>query len=397
MPWSEIFVLIFWACSTLILYTYFGYPIVLRICVAFWSRPVKKEAIEPEISVLVAAHNEEAVIQAKIENVLASNYPIDKIEIVIASDGSTDRTVEIAQQFQGLNTRVLNLERCGKISALNCAASRSSGAVLVFTDANTFLEPDALSNLVRNFSDPLVGGVCGNQMHFDQPGPSTASDSGERLYWRYDKWLKTLESRIGSIVGADGSLYAIRRNLFAPVTDPDQADDFIISAQIVERGSRLVFEPDAVCYETAPESSSSEFFRKVRIANHSTRTLANLSKMLNPFRGGLYSFSLWSHKLLRYVVPFLMIAAFASNLVAWSESPFYRFTLSVQVLFYSVAFIGFLTRQALTTGQLFSGPYFFCLANLAVMFGVLGAAGGVRINRWETNRPGAKTRVTEDL
>ncbi|HEU5162720.1 MAG TPA: glycosyltransferase family 2 protein, partial [Thermoanaerobaculia bacterium] len=302
-------------------YVYFGYPALLWILSRIATRPVRRDDILPPVTMVVALHNEEDVIEEKLENALALDYPADRFEIVFASDGSTDATNAIIARRGGLRPpgpsfradldsgrpqgaptiRLLELDRAGKASALNAGVAAASGEIVVFTDANNFLERDAVRMIVRSFADPAVGGVCGNKKLRVGHG-ADATEKGENLYWKYDQWQKKLESRIGSIFAADGTLYAVRRSLYVPIVDPAQADDIAISTRVVLQGYRLVFEPEAVAFEEAPAEGTAEFRRKVRVTNHSVRALLNLGSAL--WTSGFYSVELLSHKLVRHLIPF---------------------------------------------------------------------------------------------
>lgn len=356
-------------------YIYFGYPALIFLVSRLRPRPFRQGG-EPTVTVLIPVYNEEAVIEEKIRNTLALDYP--KLEILVASDGSTDRTEEIVRQ---LGVRLLSLPRRGKAFALNDGAQAAAGEILVLTDANTLLEPGSLRPLVDPFADPEVGGVCGNKKQRPPAGADTTAE-GENLYWRWDKWQKALESRAGSIFAADGTLYAVRRDLYVPIQDPAQADDIAISARIVLQGRRLLYEPRAVAWEEAPAEGRDEFRRKVRVTNHSVRALWNLGRGL--WTSGFYSVELLSHKFFRHLVPFFLIPLFLSNAVlAFSGPPVFRILFAGQVLFYGLALAGFALRGTrLGRAKPFTVPYYFCLVNAAAFLGVLSILRGRRLRAW---------------
>jgi len=268
------------------------------------------------------------------------------------------------------------------------AVKQARGEVLVFTDANAILEERALRELASNFYDPEVGGVCGNQKYRLEQNPNgDCASEGENLYWTYDKWIKQLESKLGSTIAADGSIYAIRKHLFVPISDPAQADDFAISARVVTQGYRLVYEPEAVSYENPPISSDLEFWRKVRVANQSMNGILHLREALNPFKYGFYGIELLSHKVLRYLVPFFLLIAFVINILLSLDSDFYKIILLLQILFYVLAFIGYKARNLnLGRVKIFYGPFYFCLANIAVLLGAIYLISGKRITTWLPER-----------
>jgi cellulose synthase/poly-beta-1,6-N-acetylglucosamine synthase-like glycosyltransferase len=363
------------------LYLYGGYPALVFVLGRLRHRPVRAaDAARPAMTVLIAAHNEAKVVDAKIRNTLALAYPSDQLEVLLVSDGSTDETVEIARRYTRRGVRVLDLPRVGKALALNAGAAEARGDILVLTDANSLLEPDALYHIARNFADPEVGGVCGNKRFRAAAGADTTAE-GEGLYWRYDKWQKEQETRIGSIFAADGTLHAVRRRLYVPIEDPAQADDIAISTRVVLQGSRLVYEPAAIAWEEAPVEGLHEFRRKVRVTNHSVRALLNLRGAL--WSSGFYSVELVSHKLLRHLAPFFLLPLFFSNAALAGTHPLFDAMLALQGTFYTLAVAGALLRST-RAGRLraVSVPYYFVLVNAAALLGVLSIARGRRLYAW---------------
>lgn len=360
-------------------YIYFGYPALIFLVSRLRPRPFRRGG-EPTVTVLIPVYNEEGVIADKIANTLALDYPPDRLETLVVSDGSTDATEAIVRRF-GDRVGLLSLPRSGKAFALNEGARAARGEILVLTDANTLLEPGSLRPLVDPFADPEVGGVCGNKKQ-RPPAGADATAEGENLYWRWDKWQKALESRAGSIFAADGTLYAVRKELYVPIADPAQADDIAISARIVLQGRRLLYEPRAVAWEEAPAEGRDEFRRKVRVTNHSVRALWNLGRGL--WTSGFYSVELLSHKFFRHLVPFFLIPLFFSNAaLAVDGSPVFRILFAGQVLFYGLALAGFALRGTrLGKAKPFTVPYYFCLVNAAAFLGVLSILRGRRLRAW---------------
>lgn len=373
--------LIFLSSLGLLFYIYFGYPLMLMLIGILAPWPVRKGSRFPSASVVIAAYNEEEIIERKLRNTLELTYPRNRLEIVIASDGSTDRTVSIARRYASQGIRVLDLPRRGKAEALNDGVLAATGEVIVFTDANSMLETESLRALVEDLGDPEVGGVCGNQRY--RPADSDdVTGREESLYWQYDKAVKGLESRTGSIIAADGSLYAIRRSLYVPIDDPAVADDMAISTRVVLNGHRLVYEARAVTYEDAPARGRQEFLRKVRITNHSVRALLGLGRDL--WLSGFYSIKLLSHKLLRHLAPFWLIVLFSSNVLLLGTHPVCVSTWGCQVLFYVLAFLGWRLRETQPgRSRLLSVPYFFCFVNAAALLGVLSVLIGRSVMAWE--------------
>lgn len=374
-------VIVFLLSLAVCVYVYFGYPALIWVVSRLRPRPVRSGAELPRVSMVVAMHNEGAVIDGKIANCRELDYPRELLEIVLVSDGSTDATNERIRAAEDGVIRLVALDRVGKARALNEGVRVASGEIIVFTDANNFLEPDAIRSIVRSFSDPEVGGVCGNKK-LRRKGSADATGEGENLYWRYDKWQKKAESRIGSIFAADGTLYAVRRSLYVPIADPAQADDIAISTRVVLQGYRLVWDDDAVAWEEAPSEGSAEFRRKVRVTNHSVRALLNLGPAL--LTRGFYSLELISHKLLRHLVPFFLVPLFVANaLLAVNGERLFAILFAGQLLFYAAALAGALLRDTpLGKSRLLFVPYYFVLVNASAFVGVLSIVLGKRHNVW---------------
>lgn len=371
---------VFAVAAAVTLYIYAGYPALIFLLARLRPRPVARADATPSITMIVPTFNEEAVIERKIRNALASDYPHEKLEVLVLSDGCTDGTCGIVKQFENGVVRLIELPRGGKAAALNRGASEARGEILVLTDANVDLAPDALRVLARSFSDPEVGGVSGKKKYVVRTATDT-TEQGENLYWRWDQWQKTLESAIGSIFAADGTLYAVRRSLYVPIEDPAQADDIAISARIVLQGRRLVFDPAAVAFEEAPAEGRDEFRRKIRVTNHSVRALLNLGTAL--WTSGFYTVELLSHKLVRHLVPFLLLALLAANLWLARDFHLFRLALVLQAAFYALAIAGALLRHRRGGAlKVFSVPYYFCLVNAAAFFGVLSILRGSRVKEW---------------
>jgi cellulose synthase/poly-beta-1,6-N-acetylglucosamine synthase-like glycosyltransferase len=374
---------VFWVSLAATAYIYFGYPLLIFLVSRLRPRPFRQGG-EPSVTVLIPVYNEEGTIAEKVANTLALDYPPERLEVLVASDGSTDGTEAAVRHFEAETAgrvRLLALPRRGKAFALNDGARAARGEILVLTDANTLLESESLRHLVAPFADPQVGGVCGNKKQRPAAG-GDATGEGENLYWRWDKWQKALESRAGSIFAADGTLYAVRRDLYVPIADPAQADDIAVSARVVLQGYRLLYEPRAVAWEEAPAEGREEFRRKVRVTNHSVRALWNLGRGL--WTSGFYSVELLSHKFFRHLVPFFLIPLFLANAVLAVTGPlFYAVLFAGQVLFYALALAGFALRGSRAgRAKPFTVPYYFCLVNAAAFLGVLSILRGRRLQAW---------------
>jgi len=376
----------FWLSLAVIIYVYAGFPLLAAMVGKLRNRRVRKRPIKPKISLIIAAYNEEDSIAKKLENVLALDYPPEALEIIVASDGSGDATESIVAQYAARGVRLLRLPRQGKIYALNDAVAQATGEIIVFSDATAIIGKQALSELASNFADAEVGAVCGrmvNKRHVE----SDSTSQGEYLYWTYELWLKQMESLTGSTVSADGSLYAIRRELYRPPTDTAVTDDFAISTVVIEQGYRLVFDSEARAYEELAPTAASEFGRKVRMINRGLRGVILRRKLLNPLKYGIYSVTLFSQKIIRRLVPFFLFILFVSNLLLSSQGSFYFWAFIAQTLFYILAGVGYLIRDT-RLGQLkcFCIPFFYCLANGAALIAIVKLIGGKRIDQWQPQR-----------
>ena len=380
---------LFWIAVLLITYTYAIFPGIVFLRGAIYRRPVRSAEITPTVSLIIAAHNEAENIGAKLDNVLSLNYPHDRLEVLIASDGSTDETEAIVGSYADRGVRLLALSRRGKASALNAAVASSSGEILVFSDANSMFGKDAVRSLVQPLADPKVGGVAGDQRYLSGRSESVASD-GERTYWSFDRKLKQFESRAGNVISATGAIYAIRRVLFRTVP-PNVTDDFVTSTNVIAQGYRLVFAPDAIAYEPVAKSGGAEFGRKVRVITRGLRAVIEMRALLNPFDHGSYAIQLFSHKVLRrlVVVPLLLLL-FVSPLL-WSEGVPYQAAALVEWGICVTGALGAIfSEHRLGRLKVVTIPYFFCMVNAASLMAALNIVRGRRINLWEPQRAEGK-------
>jgi glycosyltransferase involved in cell wall biosynthesis len=375
-----------WGAVAVIAYTYAGFPLLVLARAAVRPRPITTADVRPRISVLIAAHNEADAIGSKLESVLATAYPEDRREVIVASDGSDDGTEDVVRRYEAGGVRLLALPRVGKAAALNAAIAAATGEVLVFTDANSALEPDALAALVRPFADPSVGGVAGDQRYRKQ-GDEAAVAGGERSYWGFDRVLKVAESRAGNAISATGALYAVRRELVGEVPE-GVTDDFATSTGVIAAGSRLVFAPEAVAWEPVAASGEVEFGRKVRVMTRGLRGVLVRRELLDVRRHGFYAVQLLSHKVLRrlMVVPLLVLAVASPAL--WRRGRLYRLATVGQVCFYGAGAVGLAAGSSARRrgGKLLALPAFFCLVNAASVKAVWNLVTGRRIDRWEPQR-----------
>lgn len=368
--------ILFWISIAVIFYTFFGYGILLFLLVRlrrfFMGKRIipENDALLPTLTVIVAAYNEEDFIAEKIKNTLALRYAEDKINYIFVTDGSTDRTPEIVSQFSQIS--LLHVAaRSGKIAAIDKAMKKVETEIVTFTDANTFLNQDALLNICRHFSDPSVGAVAGEKrVHIEEKADATA---GEGFYWKYESKLKTWDSELYSTVGAAGELFSIRTNLYNPVKPDTVLDDFMISMLIAKQGYRIVYEPEAWAAESGTQNIAQELKRKIRIAAGGIQSIVRLKALINPFRYPLLSFQYISHRVLRWTVtPFFMIAALVLNvaLVYSAKENLYRALLILQVMFYTLSLTGWLLEKKELRIKLLFIPYYFVMMNFAVVAGI---------------------------
>lgn len=365
-------------------YIYFGYPILVTLLARFFGREPKKAAITPRVSLLIPAYNEEAHLEERLRKSLLLDYPKESLEIVVASDGSTDRTNAIAASFQDKGIRLIAMPaNVGKSPMLTRVIPLLRGEIIVMSDASTELEPSALRNLIQSFADPQVGCVCG--LYRLKDAPSDLRSEGEGLYWKYETFIKQQESRLHSILGAHGAFYAIRKELFRPLGPGSINDDYLIAMRIVEQGFRSVYEPSAVAWERQPSSVEGEFARRRRIAAGNCQQMVELKHLLNPIRGWI-AFTFFSHKVLRTLAPILMILLFATSV----QLPGKKAALLVwaQVLFYGSAFFGFFCQRGGKAVKPLMVPLYFCMGNLAMLAGIWAYCFNKRGIDWGHNATG---------
>jgi cellulose synthase/poly-beta-1,6-N-acetylglucosamine synthase-like glycosyltransferase len=376
----------FWICFAVVAYVYFGYPLLLGLGLLGRRKPWRRGCAQPLISIIVAAHNEESVIEEKIQNLLASDYPAERFEILIGSDGSSDRTEDIVSKYRSSGVGLISFpQQQGKSAMQNGLVAASSGPILVFTDADCTFPNHALRCLVENFADPRVGVVTARP-HYQNEG-ETNTTQNEGLYLRYETWLRAQESDRGLLAMASGSLFAMRRDLWRPL-DPNLGDDFVFPLQAALARVRTVLDPRAVAHTRLTQDSPNSLLElKVRIVSKDLRALLAYRSLLNPMRHGATAVSLWSHKLLRWLVPYFLVAMFASCIFL-CRAPFYGVLLLLQLVFYSIALMGFTLRERPTAFP-WSIPMSFCVVNAAALFGSLKCLAGRTSGRWKTVRQSA--------
>ena len=361
---------LFCICAAVLLYVYFGYPLLLASGLLGRRKPLAESPLPelPFLSIIVAARNEESVIEEKLRNLLASDYPAENMEILVGSDGSSDRTDEIVGRFRNQGVGLLSFpEHIGKSAIQNGLVKLASGSILVFTDADCFFTPETLRLLVPHFSDPRIGLVTARPLYENER--ETAVTQNESLYLRYESFLRREESNRGILAMASGSLFALRRSLWQPL-DPGHGDDFALPLAVAAVGFRNVLDPRAVAVTRLEQKQPGAMRQlKSRIIAKDFRGLLSRAALLNPFRYGALAVGLWSHKLLRWLAPFFLIALFASNLFLL-DRPVFRSALFLQLAFYALALLGAALRNR-SRFFLWSVPFSFCLVNFAALLGTL--------------------------
>ncbi len=381
------FKILFWLLLLALIYTYFGYPALVWIVAKFvrWT-PQKRLPVRnkeespagsrhihfrhldwPRVSLFIPAFNEEKVIRLKIENSLELDYPPDRLEIVVASDGSFDLTNEMIAAYSAREIRFFNYtDREGKTALINKTIPRLSGDIILMSDASAILDQNAVKELVMNFSDPRVGAVSG--VYEFEKWDRSVRGKGEWLYWKYETGLKKLESRIYSVIGAHGALLAFRRELFEPLPPEAINDDFIIPMRILEKGKRVVYETNALAREESFADSFADFNRRSRIFVGNLQQILILKRLLNPLRGWP-ALSFISHKVLRTFSPLFVVSIFFVNLPL--TTGLYRLTLAGQVGLYGLSFVGFLFQKMGRGSRLLSMPFYFAFGVISALLGYL--------------------------
>jgi cellulose synthase/poly-beta-1,6-N-acetylglucosamine synthase-like glycosyltransferase len=384
----------FWISIFIIVYTFLGYGILLYLTVRIrrllkGRRSIPNSSFDqlPTCTLVVAAFNEEGFITEKIANTLALNYPKNKLKLLFVTDGSSDRTPEIISRYPEI-TLLHQPQRNGKIAAVHRAVEQVDTEIIVFTDANTFLNEDALLTICRHYTDPQVGAVAGEKRVFVDK-QADASAAGEGFYWKYESKLKKWDSELYSVVGAAGELFSVRKELYQPVSPDSILDDFMISMRIAEQGYRIIYEPDAYATETASENVTEELKRKVRIAAGGIQSVIWLKSLLNIFKYGVLSFQYISHRVLRWTVtPFLILLVFVLNIILaiQTNAILYQAMLAAQLLFYILAGLGYLLERKHLRVKILFIPYYFCVMNYAVLAGMLRYFKNEQSASWEKSK-----------
>lgn len=368
---------VLWVCVLLLLYSYLLYPLLVWGLARRFGIPVRRAPVLSRVTIIVTAYNEQKCIRAKLDNLAGLSYPPELLEILVASDGSTDSTETIAANYEARSVRVLRLDgRRGKTACQNAAAAAATGDILVFTDATTRLESRALMALLESFADPTVGCVGGRLEYVADVEHATACGT----YWDYELRLRAAESDFGSLIGVSGCLYAVRKSVYRKI-DPEVISDFVIAMKMEEQGLRTVLAPDAVCFETTLTSGRQELSMRVRVVVRTLNAIVHQRQFLNPFKYGRFAWQLWSHKVLRYASPLLWLTALASNIALASETP-YLLLLAAQLTLIAAGTTGCILQQRGRGLGMLQRPYYLLLTNAASLIATLRYLRGERMVVW---------------
>lgn len=358
---------VFWCATALVIYIYIGYPLLARLLARMLGKAVAKADYLPHVTIIIAAYNEERHIAATLNNKLGLNYPADKLDIIVVSDGSADQTDSLVEEFVRSYPQIRlmrQIPRKGKTGALNMAVPAATGEIIVFSDANSIYKDDALRILLRNFSDPSVGYVTGKMVYADADG--TIIGDGCSAFMRYENRLRQYETDMGSVVGVNGGIDAVRKNLYVSMR-PDQLPDFVLPLCVVDQGYRVVYEPAAILVEDSLKGSQDEYNMRVRVSLRAYWAMYDMRKLFNPLRTGIYSLQLASHKALRYLAFVPLILALASNiyLVVRGQEPIYIFALAAQCFLYGMAVFVKISNASVIKSSIGTFAYYFVLLNIA--------------------------------
>ena len=365
-------------------YAYVGYPLLLTLISMIRPKPVHSRDWTPSVTVIIAAYNEERDLAAKLENTLALDYPKSQLEIIVTSDCSSDRTDQIARSYADRGVRLHRQEeRLGKTAAQNAAVLKARGEIIVFSDATTHYQPDVLRLLTPSFADESVGCATGRVIYQDVK--DTSVGTGTQSYWNYEFFLKKHESNVCSLIGVCGCMYAVRKSAYVPLYH-EACSDFIIATTMVEQGLRAVYIDEAVCMEEPNRHAKKELAARVRIISQTFSDLWRNRSVLNPLRSGFYAVQLWSHKVMRYLVPVLLIAVFVTSGFLAPRNVFYAALFVLQLAFYLAALVSWLLEKAGMSVRLLALPQYFVITNLASLIAFVKFVSGESYTRWEPHR-----------
>lgn len=374
---------LFWILIAVTVYTYFGYALLIPLIGLFVKRPVDRRDITPRVTFLITAYNEEKNIRKKLTEVLALDYPREQLEVMVASDGSTDRTDDIVREFRDQGVVLKRVEgRVGKTATQNEAVKAATGDVIIFSDATTVYEKDAIRKLVRNYNDPEVGAVSGRYEYVNPTGAPVGT--GSILFWKYENFIKSMQTRIRTISGCCGCIYSVRKAAYVPLPG-DIISDLVEPLMVIRRGYRVVFEQEAIAYEETTEKSHEEFRMRIRVITRAMRGILFARGLLNPFRFPFVSFQLISHKVLRWLIPFFLIGLLVANAFLLDRQ-FYVIIFALQVAFYLLALAGLAADRMGKKFKPAAVPLYFCIVNTASLIAFFKTLAGQKMVTWETVR-----------
>ena len=382
-------VFLFISCIFLLIHSYLFYPLSIYFLKNILKKDINADyKFEPKISILIAVYNEEMVIEKTLRNFLNSEYDIDKIEFIVGSDNSIDRTNEI---LTNLKTIIPNLQfipfntRRGKSQILNDLVKYATGEILVFSDANTIYQSDALKNLVKHFINPSIGGVSGRLLLLDHE-KAVETGNQESKYWEFENWIKENEGSMGCLIGANGGIYSIRKDLFVPLpSDSPVMDDFYISLKVLEQEKKFIYDKTAIAKEEIASDIKIEFRRRIRNNAIDLSSIKFIKELLKP-KFGLISYGLWSHKIVRWLSPILLIVMLITNIILFDLSLFYSYLFFLQVLLYLCSFLGYLFTRIGIKFIPFSLCYYFVFMNLALLIGIFRFLGKKQPAFWQSTK-----------
>jgi len=375
---------LFYGSLFMLLYIYLGYPALVWLIGAIRNQKIEKGDYLPEVTIIIAAYNEEKSIEETLRNKLSLNYPKEKLEIIVVSDSSYDRTDAIVKDFEQKGIRLLRQEpRLGKTAALNLAVPQAKGGIIIFSDGNSIYEPDSIQKLVRNFYDPTVGYATGKMIYTNLDG--TVVGDGCTAYMRYENFLRKNETKVGSIVGVDGAIDAVRKELYQPM-ERDQLPDFVLPLKVIGQGFRVVYEPEAIVKEASLKTSKDEYKMRVRVSLRALWALSDLKHLLSFKKYKIFAWQILSHKWLRYLGFLFLIGVYISNLSLLTQNQFFKIFFVLQNLIYVLAIWAFiLENKGKQIGWLYL-PFFFTLVNLSSAHAFVKLILGQKQVVWEPRK-----------
>lgn len=377
--------ILFYSALFLVLMSFLIYPIILKFLAIFGFRKKNPSALNKSISILISAYNEEKVIKDRIENLAEQNYDFEKVEVFVGSDNSKDKTdeilLELSQKYKWLKFFSYK-QRGGKAGVLNKLINEAKNEIIVFTDANTIFDKDVLKNLVKYFDNNDIGGVCGKLILKSED----SDDNEESRYWSYETMIKQVEGDLGISIAANGGIFAIRKEIYTQIpTEKAVTDDLFLSLKVLSKGYKFAYASDARAYENTANSLNEEMQRKIRFSATNFQTLLACKELLF-HKNLLLSYAFWSHKVIRWFLPLLLIFIFISNYLLISFGSFYNLFFILQVIFYTFSFIGFILYKFKIRFMIFTLPYYFYLSNYALVMGFIKFIKGQNSVIWESTK-----------